>query len=432
MAWWLSLLIAAVSAQIEEDPMESTRIEYIKEISSGFYEIEPFKKSDGELGFRAVYPLEKDFNLMAVELEMSVTSFDVYEWTPFLTRCSDECKVAARLIYLRFADKAKNFFTNYVKGLSHDPKSMSAWSDSELDFLEQFNLFHETISEATFATDSFNQFSALAAGKIPSTFVDYNKWKWAFAHVTRGTIGLPIKIWKNAKGYKAKDEDEGRIGLAFYPMIETVKHCAVRNSHRTSIRMGIEQKPVLVSLTSDRRFRTGEELCFDQGDLNNLRLVYQEGRVVFPNPFDYYVHTIDNDKPQYCEELLGIDTCSFQLTLTVSAKMLWYVRAYTAEATSVELVEDYFSHYAGLPDEQESKESFFKSAVLYSLELKRNVMQPILTKSLREMRRELKAEEIPRKKVGIELGIVSSLMLYKHLEAADRLLMGLLAMDLEL
>lgn len=433
MAWTIFPLFVAVLAQIQEDPTEKTRLDYINEISSGFYGIEPFLKADGDLAFRTSYALEKGHPMIGVELDLSITSFDVYEWAPYLTLCSEECRLAARLIYLRFADKSQSFFSRYVKGLAHIIHSTSAWTEAELDALEEYNLLHNTINHKTFVADSFERFKLLTSGKLAAEYIDYNAWRWAFAHVTRGSIGLPLKIWKLAKGYRATEDDEERQGLAFYPMIETIKHCPVKNSERSSIRMSVEQKPVLVYMHAERKFRSDEELCFEHGALTNLRLLFQEGRVIFPNPYDTFIHAVENDKPEYCEELFNIQECVFSISLTLSDEMLLYVRAYTSRNAALKPHVDYAEYYKGLGDDsEEPKLNFLKSAMLYRREFKRYVIQPLYTKPLREMRRLALKEKNPHLKAAIELGITGVQMLYKHLEASDRLLMSLYTADLDL
>lgn len=309
---------------------------------------------------------------------------------------------------------------------------MAAWSDTELAELQAYNILRNTVGEEIPVVTSFKMFHLLIDGKIPSGFIDLDVWKWAFAHANRGSIKLPFHIWKIAKGYKASEEDERRHGLAFYPLLETVKHCPVKDTTRDAMRIGGEKKPVLV-MHADRRFADGEEICFDRGSFSNLRLIYQEGRTAFPNPYDYYIHTIQNDNPEYCEDLIDLDTCSFKITLTLSDEMLLYARASTSHSTAVQVQDDYAVYYGSLNNEVgENKGNFVKSVLKYRKEFRRNILQPLYNMPMREVRRLAEKEPNGHLQTAYKLGETGLQMLYKHLEATDRLLLHIFAIDIGL
>jgi hypothetical protein len=426
MAWCFLTLLSIVQAQVKEEPQEKLQYSFLKQISDSL-EAVSLQQVDGSLALITKKALEPGEPFMGAQLDQSITSFDIYEWSPFIAHCSEETKIAARLLYLRVVDRSMSYISKYVKGLPHQVHSYPVWTDDEQELLEDFNLFRS--KETTYAQDSFKCLHS--ALKQPE--LEFDQFKWAYAHAVRGSVSISMSAWRIANQFKVKDTDKDVQGFAFVQLIEMVPHCPVIGTTRKSIQIAINNRPVLIALHADRKFKAGERACIDKGALTNLSLIYREGRVILRNPYDSYSYRLVNMSADYCHELLGNPSCSFQISASFNEQLFYLVRAFTSQDSSVPLTVDYLPYYANLfAGAGETKQDFLRSALAYRSQIRTGVIHVVLTKSLREMRRMYKEEENSHKRTAVELGVVSSLALYQHLASADRLVIGLLAQDLGL
>lgn len=375
---------------------------------------------------------------LAIPAELTISSFDTFDWFPYVHEGGPEITLITRLIYEKYIGSRGPWVTEYVHALPTFIDAVLNWTESEKRELydhafHKFNIEMPLPYEAGFAT-----FSQLM-GRVPGIYntcpqcLYPETYAWSYLNMFARAFKQTLASWKMVKGYQWATGEDAIEGAAMYPLLDLVNHDPTPRRYRDvkdfyTIRTQTGKMPAFV-MFADRDFPKYSELVWEYGKKSNLELIYGYGFVMEKNMHDYFMYDLTSNR--FCMGTrVQSDVCRFKIgAFDHNDDLLNMIRQ---GITNVDYVlpstispVSYFLSLSS-DSEPETTYTYLDSLRTYRQGLQEYHANIAKTWSLRTERRELKNAPTGRSRWAFKYGISEKLVLLEHLKVMDRLIMSAL------
>ncbi|OMJ95150.1 hypothetical protein SteCoe_1523 [Stentor coeruleus] len=338
--------------------------------------------------------------VFCVEKNIKILPNDAFPLSEYIKDLPDLVKLKVRIMYEKFGNKTKDFYTDYVNSWSTEYMHPGRWSKTQLEYFNKMNIintFNKDLLEIGIYTKVLNRLSQVK--NISPALLDYHNYLWASSHVRARFFSYPV---------------ESETIPVMIPYLDIANHypnpIKYRNIESLVSKNG---KDCLITYWD---LKYGDEFVYEYKKLNALNL-FVNYEIIYPNnPYDYFLY-----------ELKGKQNTMFSLS---------------ADSINIDLLNNFIGEYAeGLEVGNHYRKWFYQSKT------KNVVVQPVIkglikywneykifttleTPGLRQTRRNISKYQDTIMLKMTHYGISVRLSLYNHHKALDRELLFTLASHL--
>lgn len=438
--WLLCLLLVAARGYIVPDTMTmDEKIALYQGLDKNLHGCALHIYSN-ERGMSIVSLQDIPFNepYLAIPAELTISSFDTFDWYPYVRDGGPEMTLIARLIYEKFIANRGPWVTEYVHALPTFIDAVLNWTESEKKELYD-HAFHKFNIEMPLPYEGgFVTFSQML-GKVPGIYntcphcLYPETYAWSYLNMFARAFKQTLASWKMVKGYQWAAGEDTIEGAAMYPLLDLVNHDPTPKRYRNvkdfyTIRTQTGKMPAFV-MFADRDFPKHTELVWEYGKKSNLELIYGYGFVMEKNVHDHFMY--DYTSNRFCTGTrMQSDVCRFKIgVFEHNDDLLNMIRQ---DVTNVDYILPNITspveYFKTLEDdsEPETRSNFVESLRLYRQGLEEYHKGISKLWPLRTERREYLKAQTTRARWAFKFGIAEKLVLLEHLKIMDRLAMQVL------
>lgn len=379
---------------------------------------------------------------MAIPAELTISSFDNFDWYPYVRDGGPEVILIARLIYEKFISARGPWVTEYVHAIPTYIDAVLNWTETEKKELYD-HAFHKFSVEMPLPYEAgFVKLSQLL-GRVPGIYntcphcLYPEVYAWSYLNMFARAFKQTLASWKTVKGYQWSAGEDLIEGAAMYPLLDLVNHGPTPKKYLGvpdffTIRTQAGKMPAFV-MFADRNFPKHSELVWEYGKKSNLELIYGYGFIMERNKHDHFMYDLTSDR--FC---LGTrvqsNVCRFKIGVETHEDLLLNMIRQDVVGVDYSLPNataplEYFESLSE-DSEPESRSNFVEAIRRYRQGLQEYHANIAKTWPLRKERREIKKVTVQRTRWAYLFGIAEKLVLLEHLKVMDRLMMKVLLSDL--
>lgn len=434
------LLPAAIHSYVVEDTMTTAeKIALYQTLEKNLHGCALYIYPN-ERGMSIVALKDIKFNepYIAIPAELTISSFDSFEWYPYVKHAGPEVILIARLIYEKYISKRGAWLTEYVHAMPTYIDAVLNWTEAEKKELYD-HAYHKFNIEMPLPYEKgFSVVSAMLS-KIPDIYnvcpqcLYPEVYAWSYLNMFARAFKQTLASWKMVKGYQWAEGEDKVEGAAMYPLLDLVNHDPTPKRFREvkdfyTIRTQTGKMPAFV-MFADRNFPKHSEMVWEYGKKTNLELIYGYGFAMERNLHDTFMYDITSNR--YC---LGArvqsDVCRFKVgCYEHNDELLNMLRQ---EVAGVDYLlpnaTDPVAYYSNLTDESEpeTRGNFLEALRRYRQGLEEYHAHIAKTWPLRTERRGLAKVKTTRQMWAFKFGIGEKVLLLEHLKIMDKILMKIL------
>ena len=429
-------LALAAALNVPESNLERNRYEFLIKLAGNFQNTVPYEIPEtGEIVVVATKDVNKGEPLIAVAVKDLITTFDSFEYMPYLKNADLEVILAARLIYERFINKSNTLSKRYVESLPHIVSNYFNFTSENTRDIIKYNALNLDISYSGKVLNDFEIYLKLIqrASNVPKEMLDFEIWKWAYGQLFRSMAKIPKSIWKKGQGYSSTPQDEETDGLGYYPFIELAPHCpSVDGTEFQSLVLVTNMDIPAIVLIADRNFKAGDRICYSHGVYDNFKLLFLKGSVIEKNIDQLLNLEVDDVREIGCTWRVRNGRCLFELPPTViSESLLNFIRKNRTEFGNADAVNNIRNTLKNSADTPELEE-LFQSLLSYRQLLEKEVFNKSFVKPLRKLRYDLLHSQTEERRLVNLFGISAYSTALQHLKLLERELLYSLFLSLNL
>ncbi|CAG9317849.1 unnamed protein product [Blepharisma stoltei] len=392
--------LSASSYFIPETITEEEKTEVYNQLSQNLIGVKiHYFPEEKRYGMVATKDIKRSDAIAGIPLDFSLTSFDQYPWSSYLSSLGDPTVLIGRLIYEKFVNPTKSWSNIYYHTYPSEVENIYNWTTSEYDYF--INIFKEkTLIEFPLNFEKGYQNFIAVLEKIRSLKEDCKDcfkrevWTWAYSIMISQSLEITKKLWKDTKGYPYKSGDENIKGLCILPLADIVKHEPLPNKYKNQIGgqagIGFQSNPPAGILFADRDIKYKTEVTWNRAPKRNFEMLLGHGIVHDRNNNDFVVAQIAriNECPPRSQ---GYGTtCGFRAIINqFNYDLFNYAFTVIGEAPSqfISSIDEYFN---GLENKRDKK-AFYAALMKYRDSVARTIDECVI--SYRTIKRKLEKKE---------------------------------------